>query len=299
MDATLSSIQESIKTAVLAGSWPASQAAWQSLQVDETPLSSPAYWERLRVEVTEPLAAALTEEAAAEEGAAERQLQLEVEAAEALAARACAHLGCTTLLGPSGTELLHRRRCGGCRLARYCGVACQTADWPTRGGLPGAAAAPRRLLTAMPPRLTSSVCRSLLFCFGLACISKVKQCQTVGCRNESKGCAANGPAAAATLASKTKGGEVTGNGGQRANRAVATVPPHPKESRLDFFFGPKKSINQSLQRLCTKMNKRCARWVPLPPPLLLLLSILSRGGLHELVEVDAGEEDEEAAHAVH
>ena len=81
--------------------------------------------------MTEPLAAALAQEAAAEEGAAERQLRLEVEAAEALAGRACAHLGCTTVLGPNATELIRRKRCGGCRLVRYCSVACQTADWPS------------------------------------------------------------------------------------------------------------------------------------------------------------------------
>ena len=65
--------------------------------------------------------------AAEEQGdAATRQL----EAAEALATRDCAHPRCATLGGTSEADMPKGRRCAKCQLARYCGVDCQTAAWP-------------------------------------------------------------------------------------------------------------------------------------------------------------------------
>jgi hypothetical protein len=45
----------------------------------------------------------------------------------------CSHLGCANLRGPSAEGLVAGRKgvvCGGCRVARYCSLACQQADWP-------------------------------------------------------------------------------------------------------------------------------------------------------------------------
>ena len=126
----LASIQKTIKPAALQSTSAEIRNAWEDLESHAELLNSPAYWERMRVEVTEPLAAVLTAEAAAIEGAAAEELEAEVELAEALALRPCAHLGCTTILGPGGGEVPRGKRCGGCRLLRYCGAACQKADWP-------------------------------------------------------------------------------------------------------------------------------------------------------------------------
>ena len=57
------------------------------------------------------------------------QVQLAVDVAEALATRPCAHPACTTADGPSEASMRRGRQCSGCRLARYCGAACQKADW--------------------------------------------------------------------------------------------------------------------------------------------------------------------------
>ena len=92
----------------------------------------PAFWERVQAELVEPLVLELEAQAAAEEeeGGAARQAALAVEAAEALATRPCAHPCCTTIVGPREAAQPLGKRCGGCRLVRYCGVGCQKADWP-------------------------------------------------------------------------------------------------------------------------------------------------------------------------
>lgn len=61
-------------------------------------------------------------------GAAGRQARLAVEAREALATRACAHPRCTTLAGTSEAGV-KGKKCAKCQVARYCGAACQAADW--------------------------------------------------------------------------------------------------------------------------------------------------------------------------
>lgn len=58
------------------------------------------------------------------------QSELAVGAALALATRACAHVGCTSLAGACEAASPRGRRCGGCEVVRYCCKACQIADWP-------------------------------------------------------------------------------------------------------------------------------------------------------------------------
>lgn len=82
----------------------------------------PAYWRCMRAEVAEPLASA--PEAA--DGEAE---ELAVAAVEGLATRHCAHVGCTTVAGASEAGMPRGSRCGNCSSVRYCGKACQKADW--------------------------------------------------------------------------------------------------------------------------------------------------------------------------
>ena len=60
--------------------------------------------------------------------AREQQATLLLQAEEALAALGCAHLACTNCAGASEAGF-KGRRCGGCRLVRYCGEACRDADW--------------------------------------------------------------------------------------------------------------------------------------------------------------------------
>ena len=67
--------------------------------------------------------------AAPEQDPAQRAQQA-VEAAEALATRACAHPASTTVVGASEAAAPRGKLCSGCRLVRYCGAACQKADWP-------------------------------------------------------------------------------------------------------------------------------------------------------------------------
>jgi hypothetical protein len=46
--------------------------------------------------------------------------------------RSCAYLGCSNLEqegGPAAGQGLGSQRCGGCRMAWYCGTACSHADW--------------------------------------------------------------------------------------------------------------------------------------------------------------------------
>ena len=87
-------------------------------------LATQDYWRRCG-EALALLAAAPAEEG---RGAAEAA-QLACDAAEALATRPCAHPGCATILGPSEATAPRGKRCGGCRLVRYCGAACQKGDW--------------------------------------------------------------------------------------------------------------------------------------------------------------------------
>jgi hypothetical protein len=50
--------------------------------------------------------------------------------AQALALRRCAHLGCSNLSGDDFGLRHPSKQCTGCRTVRYCGTACQGADWP-------------------------------------------------------------------------------------------------------------------------------------------------------------------------
>ena len=95
----------------------------------QRPLETPAFWRGLRTKVTQPIEAALAAEVAAEEGDAQRALQLAVHAAEALATRPCAYPRCTTVLGVSEAAAKHGKKCAGCEVVRYCSKACQTSDW--------------------------------------------------------------------------------------------------------------------------------------------------------------------------
>ena len=81
------------------------------------------------MEVIGPLVKSLQAKDTAEEGDAARQAQLAVEVAEALSTRPCAHPCCTTLLGASEADAPRGKLCSGCRAVRYCGPACQKADW--------------------------------------------------------------------------------------------------------------------------------------------------------------------------
>ena len=90
----------------------------------------PAFWARVQAELVEPLVLELEAEDAAAEGDAAKQAQLAVDTAEALATRPCAHPCCASIVGAHEAETPRGKRCGGCRLARYCCPACQKADWP-------------------------------------------------------------------------------------------------------------------------------------------------------------------------
>ena len=57
------------------------------------------------------------------------QLAATLAAAQALATRPCARVGCTTLAGVSDTTMPRSKLCNGCRQVRYCGPACHKADW--------------------------------------------------------------------------------------------------------------------------------------------------------------------------
>ena len=103
------------------------QALYDRLHPENISLiSERPYWARLQAELIQPLEAQLR---AAEPDEAGEQLQQAVAAAEALATRPCAHPGCATIVGPSEAAAPRGKRCGGCRLVRYCGPACQKADW--------------------------------------------------------------------------------------------------------------------------------------------------------------------------
>ena len=92
-------------------------------------MGRPEYWERLRAEVVEPLVLELEAEDAAAEGDAARQAQLAVDTAVALGTRPCAHPCCTTIVGAHEADAPRGKLCSGCRRVRYCGPACQKADW--------------------------------------------------------------------------------------------------------------------------------------------------------------------------
>lgn len=89
------------------------------------PHTKAALWREIQQDVTVPLAAELAERAAAEQ----RAPAAEVEIAEALATRRCAHLGCTDVSGPSEASAPRGKKCSGCQRVRYCSKSCQKADW--------------------------------------------------------------------------------------------------------------------------------------------------------------------------
>ena len=123
MDCLLTAVDASgcspgIAAAVLALSTCGAGAAY--------PLGELSFWGRLQREVVAPLEAALR----AEEGPGrEERAQLAVEVAEALGARPCTHVRCTSLVGASEADQPRGKLCSGCRRLRYCGPACQKADW--------------------------------------------------------------------------------------------------------------------------------------------------------------------------
>ena len=121
-----------VVSAVAASDNKAAGEALDSLSCDNgfALIHSPAFWERLRVEVVEPLVAGLEAAAAAAEGDAARQAQLAVDVAQALATRPCAHPCCTTIVGAREADAPRGKRCSRCQVVRYCGRACQLADWP-------------------------------------------------------------------------------------------------------------------------------------------------------------------------
>ena len=55
--------------------------------------------------------------------------EVAVRRARALALHSCATPRCSNLAGAS-EGALRGRKCGGCRVVRYCGDACCRADWP-------------------------------------------------------------------------------------------------------------------------------------------------------------------------
>jgi hypothetical protein len=55
--------------------------------------------------------------------------QLLLRAEEAVTTRACAYPGCTNCAGSSGAGTPQGKLCRGCWTVRFCGVACQAADW--------------------------------------------------------------------------------------------------------------------------------------------------------------------------
>jgi hypothetical protein len=55
--------------------------------------------------------------------------QLLLRAEEALATRACANPACTGCMSSSEAGMPQGKRCRGCRTVRFCGAACQAADW--------------------------------------------------------------------------------------------------------------------------------------------------------------------------
>ena len=92
-------------------------------------------WAKLQAEVTLPLEHTLRlkdeggEAAAAGEGGAARQAQLAVDVAEALATRPCANPCCTTIMGAREADAPRGKLCSSSGVVRYCGRACQKADW--------------------------------------------------------------------------------------------------------------------------------------------------------------------------
>jgi hypothetical protein len=96
---------------------------------DRDPPEAAALLGQLRARVLPRVVAACRQKALAA-GAAGAALQAgrAAERAHALATRPCAHLGCTSVAA-FGLPDHKRMKCSGCRVVRYCGAACQRADW--------------------------------------------------------------------------------------------------------------------------------------------------------------------------
>lgn len=123
----MDSIEGAIRSAVLASRLPNVACSYDMRDCHV----GPGYWQCLRTQVVLPLRAALDAAAAADEASASHALVRAVSVAEALATRlSCAFAGCTTVRGASEGSAPRGKRCGGCRLARYCCPPCQKADWP-------------------------------------------------------------------------------------------------------------------------------------------------------------------------
>ena len=100
---------------------------------DDTFFRDPSFWQGMRAEVTDPLAAELAALEAAAPDAAARRLERAVADTRALGSLACAGPGCTAVFPwPPGAARVPKpksRKCSSCEAVRYCGPACQKTHW--------------------------------------------------------------------------------------------------------------------------------------------------------------------------
>ena len=96
--------------------WAPLEADWAALERDVLAPLQP-----LAAGCVERAQAATTEAAGGEEG-------LALDRARALATLRCANVRCRNLAGAAEADV-RGRKCSGCFVVRYCGAACQQADW--------------------------------------------------------------------------------------------------------------------------------------------------------------------------
>ena len=127
---TLDMVQAIVTKAVRGSLQPEVPRAFASIthpDVYSPGLLEARYWQDLERLVLAPIVAAVP---AGAEADADMHLRWSVAAAEALATRGtCAHVGCTTMAGASEAAMRRGKLCGSCQVLRYCGPACQKADW--------------------------------------------------------------------------------------------------------------------------------------------------------------------------